>query len=47
MEIMDNTNKDIIPFRLGNELSAESFRLTQYNNVYMLSAPRYYLFYAS
>lgn len=36
-----------IPFRLGSELSVESFRLTQYDNTYLLANPRYYQFYAS
>ncbi len=36
-----------IPFRVGSELQVESFRLTQYDNTYMLASPRYYNFYAS
>lgn len=41
-------DKDItIPIGLGSELSVESFRLSQYDNTYMLAAPRYYQFYAS
>lgn len=45
---MANNSEDcIIPFRPGNELSSESFQLTQNDNTYMLAAPRYYQFYAS
>jgi len=45
---MDNADdRYVIPFALGNELQAESFRLTQNDNTYMLAAPRYYQFYAS
>lgn len=45
---MENINdRYLIPFSLGNELTAESFKLTQNDNTYMLAAPRYYQFYAS
>lgn len=35
------------PLSVGSELTAESFRLAQYDNTYMLASPRYYQFYAS
>ena len=46
---MENINDGqmIIPFFPGNELTAESFRLSQYDNTYRLAASRYYSFYAS
>lgn len=45
---MENTNdRYLIPFGLGSELDAESFRLTQNDNTYLLAGPRYKQFYAS
>lgn len=45
---MDNYNdRYVMPFSVGSELSAESFRLAQCDNTYMLAASRYYQFYAS
>lgn len=44
---MEDNDRYIVPFFLGNELSPESFKLTQNDNTYMLAAPRYYQFYAS
>jgi len=45
---MDNVDdRYIIPFSLGSELQTESFNLRQNDNTYLLSAPRYYQFYAS
>jgi len=45
---MENINdRYLIPFSLGNELTTESFRLTQNDNTYLLASPRYYQFYAS
>lgn len=35
----------IMPFSVGNELSAESFKLAQYDNTYLLAGPRYKDFY--
>lgn len=40
-------NENIMPLYGRGELSAESFNLTQYDNTYLLAAPRYYQFYAS
>ena len=31
----------LIPFNLGNELSQESFSLSQNDNTYLLASPRY------
>lgn len=45
MENVDD--RYLIPFSLGSELQAESFKLSQNDNTYMLAAPRYYQFYAS
>lgn len=42
-----NNNRYMVPFRLGNELSSESFKLSQNDNTYMLAAPRYKQFYQS
>lgn len=44
MEKVDD--RYLIPFSLGSELTAESFKLVQNDNTYMLAAPRYYQFYA-
>lgn len=45
---MENYNdKYFMPFSLGNELTTESFSLSQNDNTYLFSAPRYYQFYAS
>lgn len=46
MELVNVDDRYIMPFFLGNELSAESFRLTQNDNTYLLASPRYYQFYA-
>ena len=43
----NNPEQFFIPFRPGNELSSESFNLSQNDNTYMLASPRYYQFYAS
>ena len=45
MEIIDD--KNFMPFGVGSELSAGSFKVVQYSNTYLLAAPRYYTFYAS
>lgn len=45
MEKIDD--RYLIPFQLGNELQAASFRLTQNDNTYMLASPRYKDFYSS
>ena len=45
MENVDD--RYVIPFHLGNELQADSFRLSQNDNTYMLASSRYYPFYAS
>lgn len=42
-----NSNLIQIPFRLGNELTQQSFKLRQNDNTYMLAGDRYYQFYAS
>lgn len=44
---MDNYISQLPPFSIGSELTAESFRIAQYDNTYMLAAPRYFRFYAS
>lgn len=45
---MDNYNdRYVMPFSVGSELTAESFRLAQYDNTYRLASSRYYQFYAS
>ena len=44
MEKVDD--RYLIPFSLGSELTAESFKLVQNDNTYMLAAPRYYQFYS-
>jgi len=45
---MEKTNdRYLIPFSLGNELSSESFRLTQNDNTYLLAGSRYKQFYSS
>ena len=36
----------VVPFSLGDELTAESFRLSQCDNTYLLASPRYYQFYS-
>ena len=43
----NNNDRYLIPFRPGNELSSESFRLTQNDNTYVLASPRYKQFYSS
>ena len=45
MEIIDD--KNFMPLGVGSELSADSFKVVQYSNTYLLAAPRYYTFYAS
>lgn len=40
-------SENIMPLFGKGELSAESFNLSQYDNTYLLAAPRYYRFYAS
>jgi len=45
MEQIDD--RYLMPFGLGNELDADSFRLTQNDNTYMLAGSRYKLFYSS
>lgn len=45
---MENVNdRYLMPFSLGGELSAESFKLTQNDNTYMLAGERYKQFYSS
>lgn len=45
---MENRNdRYLIPFSLGNELQADSFKLSQNDNTYTLAAPRYKQFYSS
>lgn len=45
---MENFNdRYMMPFSVGSELSAESFRLAQYDNTYMLAPSRYFHYYAS
>lgn len=43
---MDKQDRYIIPFKLGNELSQESFSLSQNDNTYLLASPRYKQFYS-
>ena len=47
MQTDNYDDRYVIPFNLGNELQAESFRLTQNDNTYLLASSRYYQFYAS
>lgn len=45
---MENYNdRYLIPFTLGSELQATSFKLAQTDNTYLLASSRYYHFYAS
>lgn len=44
---MEDARNIQIPFSLGNELTSESFDLTQNDNTYLLAAPRYFQFYSS
>ena len=47
MENNQTNDRYLIPFSLGNELSSESFKLTQNDNTYILASPRYKQFYSS
>lgn len=47
MITIQNFSNFNLPFLVGNELSVESFSLTQNDNTFLLAAPRYYTFYAS
>lgn len=42
----ERNDRYIIPFKLGSELTAESFNTRQTDNTYMLAAPRYKEFYS-
>lgn len=44
---MESNNNFLIPFKLGNELSAESFKISQNDNTYILAGSRYKQFYSS
>lgn len=45
MNIIDD--KNFMPLGVGSEITAETFKVVQYSNTYLLAAPRYYQFYAS
>lgn len=41
-----NDSKYIVPLGVGNELTAESFKISQNDNTYLLASPRYQQFYS-